>query len=974
MIRLILSIALVFSLTINLNAQRTCGSMDHLNHLKEQDPNLEQRMEEMESRIQTIIENNNYDRATVITIPVVVHVVYSTSSQNISNAQIQSQIDVLNEDFRRMNADAANTHSRFTNVAADVQIEFCLANTDPNGNATTGITRTQTSTSSFSSNDYVKYSSYGGKNAWSTDKYLNLWVCNLGSSLLGYAQFPGSGSAATDGVVINYKYFGRGGSAQAPFNKGRTATHEVGHWLNLRHIWGDASCGNDYVSDTPTQQQSSSGCPSSSQYTCGSYDMTQNYMDYSDDGCMNLFTAGQASRMRALFSSGGARVGLLTSNGCSGGTTGGGNTTTTYCASKGNDASYEWIANVTLGSINNTSANNGGYKDFTAISTNLEKGGSYTISLAPGFAQSAYNEYWKVWIDFNGDNDFGDSGELVFDAGSMSQSTVTGTINVPTSVASGAKRMRVQMKYNGAGTACEAFDYGEVEDYTVNITEATVTCNTPTGHTASNISQTSTTISWSSTGATSYTIAYRASGAANWSSTTSTSTSKNITGLTAATTYEYAVRSECNGTSGDFTSVKTFTTQSASTGGGNTGGTTTGYCASKGNDASYEWIANVNLGTINNASGTNGGYADFTSKITDLVLGSTNAITLVPGFSGQAYNEYWKVWIDYNKDGDFNDAGELAYDQGGMSTGTVNGQINVPQSVTIGSTRMRVQMKYNAAGTACEAFDYGEVEDYTVNIVEDNSNPAVTYCTSKGNNSNYEWIQSVKIGNATKTSGNNGGYKDYTASTFSVIQGTTYSVVLTPGFASSTYNEYWKVWIDYNADGDFDDSGELVFNPGSMSSSAVNGQITIASNAASGVTRMRVQMKYNAAGSACESFSYGEVEDYTVVVGASSREGMVTTTEDADVSGRFNTHMVDSYEISVYPNPAKDAVSINFDGLKEAKVTIVDQQGRLVDSFNYLDDGFSTQTLDLYNYNSGIYFIMVSNDEFTSTKRLVVVD
>ena len=783
MIRLILGFALLIIFTNPLLAQRNCGSMDHLNQLIQKDPNVSKRMMEFENRIQSIINEGESISRGVITIPVVVHVVYGTSTQNISEAQIQSQIDVLNEDFRRMNADAANTNSRWDGVAADVEIEFCLASTDPNGNPTNGITRTQTGTSSFSTNDYVKYSSYGGKNAWNTSEYLNLWVCNLSGGLLGYAQFPGSGSASTDGVVIGYKYFGKGGTAQYPFNQGRTATHEVGHWLNLRHIWGDSYCGNDYVNDTPTQQQSSSGCPSSNQYTCGSYDMTQNYMDYSDDGCMNLFTTGQKSRMRALFSAGGSRAALLNSNGCSGNTGGGNNTG--YCASKGNDASYEWISNVAIGDINNLSANDGGYKDFTNISTDLEKGASYNISLAPAFSGDTYNEYWKVWIDLNGDLDFEDSGELVFDAGSMSQTTVGGTISIPESAAEGITRMRVQMKYNAAGSVCETFDYGEVEDYGVNIiAPAAPTCDTPTDLNANDISENSTTISWTSSGAINYTIAYREDGASSWSSATSANNTYQLTGLNASTSYQYAVRGECDGLSSDWTAIKSFTTLSAPTGGGS-GGSNSSYCASAGTDASYEWIARVQIAGIDNQTGNNGGYEDFTSISTDLELGSTSAIVLVPGFASDTYNEYWKVWIDFNQDGDFADAGELAFDQGGMSTGTVNGQIVVPQSALEGETTMRVQMKYNGSGSVCETFDYGEVEDYTVNIIGA-SLPPVSYCDSKGSNSNYEWIESVKVGSITKTSGNDGGYKDYTSKTFGLTQGVSESIALTPGFSSDT--------------------------------------------------------------------------------------------------------------------------------------------------------------------------------------------
>jgi hypothetical protein len=143
---------------------------------------------------------------------------------------------------------------------------------------------------------------------------LNMWVVNKmtsqGQTILGYAQFPG-GSAATDGVVIGYNFFGRNGVLSAPFNKGRTATHEVGHWMNLRHIWGDATCGNDFVGDTPVHNTYNFGCPAAGhKSTCSGtpVEMTMNYMDYTDDACMYMFSNGQKTRSLAIFAAGGSRA------------------------------------------------------------------------------------------------------------------------------------------------------------------------------------------------------------------------------------------------------------------------------------------------------------------------------------------------------------------------------------------------------------------------------------------------------------------------------------------------------------------------------------------------------------------------------------------------------------------------------------------------------------------------------------------
>ncbi len=308
--------AIVLMFQVNSTAQRTCSAMDHFHQSAEQDPHFLNKQQQIEEHTQAYaaLPAEQRDGLGTITIPVVVHILYSNSTQNISDAQIASQMQVLNDDFRRLNSDADGTWSQ----AADTEIEFCMATVDPNGNATNGITRTQTSVSSFGTNDSVKFSSSGGKDAWPADQYLNMWICNIGGGILGYAQFPG-GSASTDGVVMGYQYFGTIGTATSPFDGGRTTTHEVGHWLNLRHIWGDGNCNaDDFVSDTPSSDGANYGC-ATGHVSCQTTDMVQNYMDYSDDGCMNLFTEGQKTRMRALFANGGVRSSLLTSGGCGGG-------------------------------------------------------------------------------------------------------------------------------------------------------------------------------------------------------------------------------------------------------------------------------------------------------------------------------------------------------------------------------------------------------------------------------------------------------------------------------------------------------------------------------------------------------------------------------------------------------------------------------------------------------------------------------
>lgn len=285
---------------------RSCGSMEVLKNNLAQDPGLRKRMDDIESFTNKIISTRDAGRLLpdgTIEIPVVVNVLYKLAVENISAAQIQSQIDVLNEDFKALNTDYSLTPAIFQNVrSGNVGVNFVLHT----------IFRKSTSKKSWGTNDAMKKSGTGGINPTNPTTELNLWSCNLGGGILGYAQFPG-GSTATDGVVIDNNAFGRTGTVTAPYDKGRTATHEVGHWMNLRHIWGDATCGNDFIDDTPTHDAANFGCPlEGHKSTCTGtpVEMTMNYMDYTDDLCMYMFSAGQKARMQAVFATGGPRAGF----------------------------------------------------------------------------------------------------------------------------------------------------------------------------------------------------------------------------------------------------------------------------------------------------------------------------------------------------------------------------------------------------------------------------------------------------------------------------------------------------------------------------------------------------------------------------------------------------------------------------------------------------------------------------------------
>lgn len=486
-------------LDLGQDENHRCSSMPYLSHQVQQDPSIVERLKAQEAYTQRFTAT--YDQQSsrqVYTIPVVFHVVYRTNSQNLSDAQILSQLQVLNEDFRRTNPDRDNVWSQ----AADTEIEFCLATVDPNGNPTTGITRTSTRKRSFSySNDGVKFNSSGGKDAWPRDQYLNIWVCDLSSGLLGYAQFPNSGSAATDGVVIDYAYTGT--NSTAPYDGGRTCTHEVGHWLNLRHIWGDGPCGtDDFVSDTPESDASNGGCPIG-HVSCGSVDMVQNYMDYTYDACMNLFTQGQKVRMQAVLAQGGFRASLANSPACGGGTGG-----PTCAIPSGQSASVtNSSATLSWNSVSGASGYNVRYRaagssSWTTASTS---GTSYNVS---GLGTCSSYE-WEVEADCGTDGTSGYSATSGFTTGGCS-------CGVPGNVAA-TKRGKNKLR-----------------------------------------------VTWNAvSGATSYEAQARPQGNSSWTTATTTGTAVNFNGASSGTTYEYRVRANCNGTFGSYSSTGTYNFRAA---------------------------------------------------------------------------------------------------------------------------------------------------------------------------------------------------------------------------------------------------------------------------------------------------------------------------------------------------------------------------------------------------------------------------
>ena len=573
-------------------------------------------------------------------------------------------------------------------------------------------------------------------------------------------------------------------------------------------------------------------------------------------------------------------------------------------------------------------------------------------------------------------------------------------------------------------------------------TEDTEAPTTPSSLVSSGITTSSVNLSWTAStdnvGVTGYDIYRNGSFLAS-----SSNTNYSVTGLSASSSYSFYVKAKdaAGNISGASNTVNVTTLSDVIS-----------YCTSQGNNSSYEWISNVAIGTYTNSSGA-ANYTDFTSENISLEAGSSVSVSLTPGFSGSTYNEYWKIWIDYNADGDFDDSGELAFDGGSLSKTTVTGNMNI-LSTANGSTRMRVSMKYNGAQTACESFSYGEVEDYTVtfgapipdtqaptvptglassnitsssatiswNASTDNigvteyafyqngslvgnttstsysvsglssstqyaftvkakdaagnisassstlyvttSSVQITYCTTKGNNVYYEWIDLVSIGSINNVTVANGGYADFTNLSTSVSAGENVSISVSCGFKSSSYTEYWHVWVDWNQNGIFD-SNEQMATGSSSSSGTLTYNFTVPSDALAGSTRMRVTMKYNSAATACETFSYGEVEDYTIIVSAAKSASAM----------EINNSLASNINVKLYPNPAHNYTILELiaDDYTEVSYKVVDIQGSIhILKDNIQINGYQEERIDISNLNTGIYFIMLTNNEINENYKLIV--
>ena len=644
---------------------RNCGTMQHLQDQSAKDPSVIERMQQIEDyTAQKLLENRSGKFVgNIFTLPVVVHVIYNTQEQNISDAQILSQIEVLNEDFRRTNGNADNIWSQ----ATDTQIEFALAEIDPNGNTTTGITRTFSTVSEWEADDTMKSSFQGGVNAWNSNEYLNMWVCPLKSGLLGYAQFPG-GNVATDGVVMSPQYFGSSDKGSGfflsePFDKGRTATHEVGHFLNLRHIWGDGNCGaDDFVSDTPQSDDPNYGC-ADSHTSCGSLDMVQNYMDYSNDACMSLFTEGQKDRMRSILEIGGSRRQLAVSDKFEGG-------------------------------------------DVVIIDDPIIECSS-VISSFP--FDEGFENIGDVVTEISWEQSSNDDGDWISNSlGTPSSGTG------PSAAIEGASYMYLEASVNGTIGELGSNATAILESPCFDLTNVPVAMFTFKNH-------------MYGTNMGSLELEISINGNSTWNSIWSLSGDQgdvwNSEAIDLNAYLGQVVKLRFVGTTGsnyesDIAIDDIVLSTSVDDEGDDSDNIT--YCESTAEDSSFEWIDYVAFAELENSSGNDGGYADFTSIGASVEIGNEYTLVFSADFDSTSYTEYWKVWIDYDQNGTFEDDEVIAVNTS-TSSANVSQEIVIPSTAVLGTTRMRVSMNYSAEETtACQIFQYGEVEDYSITILSGN--------------------------------------------------------------------------------------------------------------------------------------------------------------------------------------------------------------------------------------------------------------
>jgi hypothetical protein len=442
-----------------------------------------------------------------------------------------------------------------------------------------------------------------------------------------------------------------------------------------------------------------------------------------------------------------------------------------YCTSKGVSSFDEWIGEVSIGSYLNISGSNGGYGDFTPQMINISKGVEVSCALTPGYRFQSYPEYWRIWIDLNGDKDYDDADEMVYSSNGSYTSKIDFKITVPVTATATLTRMRISMRYSderAAPNACGEFHFGEVEEYGVNLTRSA--CGTPAGLSVSIPTSSSATLTWNPVpSAVSYPVSYRETGTTTWITMVSPVNSANISGLSLGKTYEWMVGSYCSVGSGATVPGPNFST---------------GYCTSTGNTSSLVYTENIDIGTQTISYKNGSGSGDYTATNVELNKGVPLLFDIVPSIRF-GYSFSWKIWIDLNGDIDFSDPGELVYASNGAVPSRQTGRFTIPMTATATRTRMRVSMKPGAAQTECEVFEGGDVGDYVVTLVSCGSPSGLTTRGVTLSGATLSW------GAAMDATSYKVRYRRVRASTWNEVTTTQISSTINELLPSTTYE--WQV-------------------------------------------------------------------------------------------------------------------------------------------------------------------------------------